>query len=398
MRILLIVFLITSFGGRIIAQDNCPQPRVQVSNDIDYYDQQNRSPIEHYEISLNTAVANTIISLNRGSIRFFSSFTAAVPIGEMDYFLTVKSKAIENGVRISMDLVDNNNRVVLNYQSTVNDSLWVENIIDIANVKARDVSPLVQKIETHQYDVRNGSEAAISSKFELEKRSYQVKVNEKKKIKFVLKDCDDEILPGRTVVLELEGKEKIDKTTCTVDENGVGEFTYTAPKDNGKATVTLAHKYESVSGLDNRISVDAVEFITSGKLWLLVNHVTDRAEIYIVGEHIGGLEMKWDDSNTRGGSVASFSADDDHELWSTSLVGFIEMDVLPAGKEIWTANESWFPGPTTIKARQLGGYEFEIIWPLEDGSTMPVRGTITYEKPRLFDQARSKYLAAKRGS
>jgi hypothetical protein len=39
----------------------------------------------------------------------------------------------------------------------------------------------------------------------------------------------------------------------------------------------------------------------------------------------------------------------------------------------------------------------EILWPMEDGTSMPVRGTITYEKPAQFDQARKKYLAAKRG-
>jgi hypothetical protein len=75
----------------------------------------------------------------------------------------------------------------------------------------------------------------------------------------------------------------------------------------------------------------------------------------------------------------------------------IEMTVTPAGDNLWTTANSWFPGPTKITTNQNGGYEIEILWPKEDGTTFPVRGTITYEKTELFDQARKKYLAAKRG-
>lgn len=279
----------------------------------------------------------------------------------------------------------------------VNDSLWVENTNDIADEIANEVTPLINKIKDHQHLIRNISKAAISSKFELEKRSYALKVKEKKRITFVLKDCDDVILPFRTVILELKGKGEIDRTTCPIDENGKGEFVYTAPENNEQATVTLAHKYEDVAGNDNRFSVDAVNFNTIGKLWLLVNHVTDRAEIYIVGEHIGELEMNWNSDNTRGGSIAYFSNDEDKELWSSYLVAMIDMTVTPAGDNLWTVSDSWFPESTKINARQKGGYEIEILWPTEDGSFFPVHGTITFEKPELFDQARKKYLAAKRG-
>ena len=398
MRTVLIALLIMVFCELdVIAQDNCPQPRVKVANDMDYYSMQQSSETEHNILSLNTAVANSIIAQNANDIRFFSSFTAAIPVGEVDYHLTVGSDPSNAGVQVLIKIVDNNNRVVLINQNMVNDALWVENINDIAYGIANEVSPLINKIKDHQHLIRNTSKAAISSKFELEKRSYVVKVKEKKRITFVLKDCDDVVLPFRTVILELEGKGKIDKTTCTVDENGTGEFVYTAPENNEQATVTLAHKYEDVAGNDNRFSVDAIKFNTSGKLWLLVNHVTDRAEIYVVGEHIGELEMNWDSDNTRGGIIAAFNNDVDKEMWSTYLVGYFEMTVKQTGDNIWSVSNSWLPESTKIKTMQKGGYEIEILWPVEDGSSFPVHGTITFEKPELFDQARKKYLAAKRG-
>jgi len=108
--------------------------------------------------------------------------------------------------------------------------------------------------------------------------------------------------------------------------------------------------------------------------------------------------MYWNSDNTRGGSIAAFSDDADKELWSSSLVGFIEMRVAPTGEDQWTASDTWFPGPTKITKRQEGGYGIEILWPMEDGTSLPVKGTITYEKPESFDQARNRYLAAKRGS
>ena len=398
MRTVLIALLIMVFCELdVIAQDNCPQPRVKVANDMDYYNMQQSSETEHNILSLNTAVANSIIAQNANDIRFFSSFTAAIPVGEVDYHLTVGSDLSNAGVQVLIKIVDNNSRVVLINQNMVNDALWVENINDIAYGIANEVSPLINKIKDHQHLIRNTSKAAISSKFELEKRSYVVKVKEKKRITFVLKDCDDVVLPFRTVILELEGKGKIDKTTCTVDENGTGEFVYTAPENNEQATVTLAHKYEDVAGNDNRFSVDAIKFNTSGKLWLLVNHVTDRAEIYVVGEHIGELEMNWDSDNTRGGIIAAFNNDVDKEMWSTYLVGYFEMTVKQTGDNIWSVSNSWLPESTKIKTMQKGGYEIEILWPVEDGSSFPVHGTITFEKPELFDQARKKFLAAKRG-
>lgn len=398
MRVFFIALLMQFLVGfDMIAQDNCPQPRVKVANDMDYYNQQQRNDAEHNLLALNTAVANSIIAQNANNIRFFSAFTAAVPVGEVDYNLTVGSDPRNLGVQVLINLVDNNNRVVLRNQNMVNDSLWVENINDIAHGIAKEVTPLINKIKDHQHLIRNTSMAAISSKFELEKRSYVVKLKEKKRITFVLKDCDDVVLPFRTVIIELEGKGVIDRTTCTVDENGKGEFVYTAPENNEQAIVTLAHKYEDVAGNDNRFSVDAIKFNTTGKLWLLVNHVTDRAEIYIVGEHIGKLEMNWNSDNTRGGSLAYFSNDEDKELWSSYLVGMIEMTVSSAGDNIWTVSNSWFPESTKINTRQKGGYEIKILWPMEDGSSFPVHGTITFEKPEYFDQARKKYLAAKRG-
>lgn len=394
---LIALLLQASLELDVIAQDQCPQPSVKVANDMDYYNQQQRSDTEHNHLALKTAIANSIIAQNANDIRFFSSFTAAVPVGEVDYYLTVGSDPTNSGVQVLIKLVDNNNRVVLRNQNIVNDALWVENTNDIAHGIAKEVTPLINKIKDHQHLIRNTSKAAISSKFELEKRSYAVKVKEKKSVSFVLKDCDEVILPFRTVILELKGKGEIDRTTCTVDENGKGEFVYTAPEDNGQTTVTLAHRYEDVAGNDNRFSVDAVNFNTIGKLWLLVNHITDRAEIYVVGEHIGELEMNWNSDNTRGGIIAAFSNDVDKEMWSSYLVGFIEMTVKQTGDNIWSVSNSWLPESTKINTMQEGGYEIEILWPMEDGGSFPVRGTITFEKPDLFDQARKKYLAAKRG-
>lgn len=396
--ILFTLFLIVSWVSDLIAQDSCPMPRVKVSNDMDYYDSEQLSGNQHNILALNTTVANSIISQNAKDISFFSSFTSAVPVGEMDYYLTVESDPGASEVLISVKMLDNNNRIVLNAQNAIYDSIWVENTNSISQFISRKVSPLIDAIKEHQQRIRKTSMAAISSKFELDKRSYEVEVNETKKIAFKLIDCDGVVLPGRTIILELEGKGSIDKTTCTVDENGMGEFVYTAPGDNEQATVTLAHRYEDVAGNDNRFSVDAVKINTSGKLWLLVNYVSERAEIYIVGEHIGALEMNWNNENTLGGSIAAFSDDSDKEIWSSSLVGFIEMRVVKAGEDQWTASDSWFPGPVTITTRERGGYEIEILWPMEDGTSLPVKGTITYEKPESFDQARKKYLAANRGS
>ena len=387
------LFLFVSFGSDIRAQDPCPKPRVLVTNDISYYDQQ---PIEEdIRLNLINGVANSIIAQNRNDIDFISLLAPGVDI---DYSLTLGYESVNDGIQVLIRIVDNNKRLVLSHNSSTYVIEDLENLTGIAHEAAREIFPLIHRIKDHQHLIRNTTLAAISSKYELEKRSYSVKVNERKKVPFILKDCDDVVLPGRTITLELEGSGKINKTTCTVDENGRGEFIYTAPDKNGKASVTLAHAYEDVAGNDNRISVDAVKFNTTGKLWLLVNHISKGAEIYIVGEHIGELEMDWNDENTRGGSIAAFSADPDEEIWSSSLVGFIEMTVTAAGEDVWTVSNSWFPGPAKITSRQQGGYFLEILWPMEDGTSMPVRGTITYEKPDLFDLARKKYLAAKRGS
>jgi hypothetical protein len=391
--LVLLVFLILS----ATAQDECPPPRVKVSNDMDYYNMQDRNNTEHNILSLNTAVANNIIARNAGDIRFFSAFTAAIPVGDMDYYLTVGSSPTDLGAQVLIKLVDNKNRVVLNATKAVNDALWTENTIDIARSIASEVSPLMDKIKDHQHRIRNTTQAAISSKFELEQRSYHVKLKEEKSVTFILKDCDGIVLPHRGVLLELEGKGKIDRAGWIVDEDGMGEFVYTAPEDNEHAKVILSHRYEDVAGNENIVSVDAVDFNTSGKLWLLVNYVTERAEIYIVGEHIGALEMNWNSDNTRGGSIAAIRADVNKELWSTYLVGYFEMTVTPAGDHLWTTSNSWFPGPTKITDRKTGGYDIEILWPMENGGALPVHGTITMEKPALFDQARRKYLAAKRG-
>jgi len=397
MRTFLIVLLLqASIGLDVIAQDKCPQPRVKVGNDMDYYNPQQRSNTEHDLLSLNTAVANNIIAQNANDIRFFSAFTAAIPVGDVDYFLYVGSSPTDSGAQVLIKLVDNKNRVVLNSTEAVNDSLWTENTIDIALAIASEVSPLIDKIKDHQHRIRNTTQAAISSKFEIEQRSYHVKLKEGKRVTFILKDCDGIVLPQRVVLLELEGKGKIDRRTCTVDENGIGEFVYTAPENNEHAKVILSHKYEDVAGNENIVSVDAVDFNTSGKLWLLVNHDTERAEVYIVGEHIGELEMNWNSDNTRGGIIAAISADVDKEISSTYLIGYIEMTVTPAGDNLWTASNIWL-GPTKIKTRQKGGYEIEILWTMKDGTSLPVHGTITFKKPELFNQVRKKYLAAKRG-
>jgi len=394
MRTFLLAFLLlASIGLDIHAQDNCPKPRVKVTNDNAYFRQ--KTFAEDIILNLNNTVANSIIAQNRNDIDFYS---ITVPGGEMDYFLTLGNDFINDGLQVWIKIVDNNKRLVLHFQSEAYDSVNTENLNGIAQAIAKEISPLINKIKDHQYLIRNTSQAAISSKFDLEKRSYAVKVNQKKRITFILKDCDGVVLPGRTVILELEGSGKINKTTCTVDENGRGEFTYSAPENNGTATVTLAHKYEDVAGNDNRFSVDAIKFNTTGKLWFLVNHMTKGAEIIIVGEHNGELEMDWNADNTRGGIIAAFSADPDEEIWSTSLVGFFEMTVTAAGDDVWTVSNTWFPGSAKITSRQQGGYNIEILWPIEDGTSMPVIGTITNEKPELFDQARKKYLAAKRGS
>ena len=386
------LLLLASFALNVNAQDNCPKPRVRVTTDIGYYEQLPFA--EHLILSLINAVSNNIIAQNKDDIDFSS---LAVPGVDIDYSLTLVSAFNNDDVQVLVKIVDNNNRLVLNFQSEAYNSVSTENLNNIALEIARDISPLISRIKDHQYLIRNTSKAAISSKFELDKLSHVVKVNQKKRINFILKDCDGVVLPGRTVILIHEGSGKIDKTTCTVDENGRGEFTYSSPDRNGTATVSLLHRYEDVAGNDNQLSDITIKFNTTGKLWLLVNHVTERAEIYIVGEHIGELEMKWDSDNTRGGTIAAFSNDVDKELWSSSIIELIEMKVTPAGEDLWKASGTWWPGSTTIKTRQQGGYEIKILWPTDDGTSIPVSGTITFEKPKLFDQIRRKYIAATRG-
>ena len=394
----IVLVLFASITPVALAQEGeCPQPRVEVANDIDYYNMPRRGDAGHNHLSLNTAVGNSIIALNSGNIRFFSAFTAAIPLEEMDYHLSVGSRPSDQGVLVSIKMVDNNNRVVLNRTKTVDDPDWPENVNTIAQQIANEVSPIIDDIKDHQILIRSTTKAAISSKFEPEKRSYSVKPEEKQKISFILKDCDDAILPNRDVILELEGPGKIDKTSLTVDADGKGEFTYTAAKENAKAKVILAHKYEDVAGNDNRVSVDAVDINTSGKLWLLINHISKRAEIIIVGEHIGPLEMIWDPGNTRGGIIAAFSADEDEEIWSTYFVGFLDMQVDQAGEGVWNISDAWFAGETKITSREQGGFAIEILWPIEGGGVFPVRGSITYNKPAGFDAARKRFLAVKRG-
>lgn len=395
--LLLVLVLFASLATIALAQEGeCPQPRVEVANDIDYYNMPRTDESGHNLLALNTAVGNSIISLNSGDIRFFSAFTAEVPLGEVDYHLSVGSRPSDQGALVSIKLIDNNNRVVLTRLKTVDAPDWAENINVIARQMAQEVSPIIDDIKDHQIYIRSTTEAAISSKFEPEKRNYTVKPEEKQKISFILKDCDDATLPIRDVILELEGPGKLDNTSLTVDADGKGEFIYTAPKENAKAKVILAHKYEDVSGNDNRISIDAVDINTSGKLWLLVNHISKRAKIFVVGEHNGSLEMMWSNENTRGGIAAAFSDDEDEELWSSYFVDFIDMNVVQAGKGVWAISDDWFPGETKITSREQGGFEIEILWELEDGGVYPVSGVITYNKPKEFDAARNHFLATKR--
>lgn len=395
--LLIVLFLFASLATVAMAQEGeCPQPRVEVANDIDYYNMPSGGEAGHNHLSMNTAVGNSIIALNSGDIRFFSAFTLAVPLEEVDYHLSVGSSPSNQGVLVAIKLVDNNNRVVLNRTKTVDDPGWPENVNAIAQQIANEVSPIIDNIKDHQILIRSTTEAAISSKFDPEKRNYTVMPEKKQKVSFILKDCDDATLPIRDVILELEGPGKIDKTSLTVDTDGKGEFTYTAPKENAKAKVILVHKYEDVAGNDNRISVDAVDFNTSGKLWLLIDHISKRAEIIVVGEHLGPLEMMWDNGNTRGGIIAAFSDDEDEEIWSSFFVGFIDMKVDQAGEGVWNISRDWFAGETKITSREQGGFEIEIQWPLDNGGILPVRGIITYNKPAGFDAARKRFLAAKR--
>jgi len=395
--LLLVLFLFALLSTVAVAQEgDCPQPRVEVANDIDYYNMPRSGEAGHNHLSMNTAVGNSIITLNSGDIRFFSAFTIAVPLGEVDYHLSVGSSPINQGVLVSIKLVDNNNRVVLNLKKTVDDPDWPEKVNAIAQQIANEVSPIIDDIKAHQILIRSTTEAAISSKFEQEKHHYTVMPEEKQKVSFILKDCDDATLPIRDVILELEGPGKIDKSSLTVDADGKGEFNYTAPKENAKAKVILVHKYEDVAGNDNRISVDAVNINTAGKLWLLIDHISKVAEIIVIGEHIGPLEMMWENGNTRGGIIAAFRSDENDELWSSSFVDFIDMKVEQAGEGVWNISRDWFAGETKITSREQGGFEIEIQWPLERGGVFPVRGTITYNKPAGFDAARKRFLAAKR--
>ena len=142
--------------------------------------------------------------------------------------------------------------------------------------------------------------------------------------------------------------------------------------------------------------VIAIDINTSGKLWLLIDHISDRAEVIVVGEHIGPLEMMWSNENTRGGIIAALSNDEDDEFWSSYFVGFIDMKVDKAGEGVWNISDDWFPGETKITSREQGGFEIEILWSLEGGGVFPVRGVITYNKPAGFDTARKRFLAAKR--
>lgn len=385
-----LLILASVFNG--FAQDNCRPPVVKVTNHIKF------DPIsftESLQIGLASTVYSYIESIDRRNIRFCEAFCSD---SDVDYFLTIGHESQNTSTQILIKLTDRNNRVVLNFRSNTYDLQDNTEINNIAESIGQKVTPLIDKIKDHEHKIRNTSKASIQAKFEPEKLSYIVKVNEKKRITFVLMDCDNVILPDRSVNLLLEGKGEIDKTTCTVDENGRGEFTYTAPNDNNEqATVYLIHKYETASGRDNNEASQPVKIRTTGKLWLLVNHVTEQAEIYIVGEHIGDLEMKWDSENTRGGLAAAFSADDDKELWSSSVIELLEMKVTPKGEDVWKATNTWWPGTTTIKSNKEFGYEINILWPVDDGTPFPVRGTISYEKPELFDQVRRKYLAAKRG-
>lgn len=395
--LLLAVFLLAATAiAKPAPEDQCPQPRVKVSNDLDYYAPQRASGAEHNYLAMNTAVGNSTISLNSGEIRFFSAFTAAVPVGEVDYHLSVGSRPNGQGVMVSIKLVDNNNRVVLNRTEAVAVSDWPENINTHAQQIAKELSPLINDIRKHQIHIRSTSMAAISSKFEPEKPSYTVQPEDSQKIRFVLKDCDDAVLPNRTVNLELDGPGRINQTSVTVDAEGRGEFVYMAPRDVGTAKVILAHQYEDVAGNDNRFSVDAVDIIISGKLWLLVDHKSKSAEIIVIGEHNGPLEMGWDSENTRGGIFSAFSSDEDEELWSSSFIGFIEMKVDHVSGGVWKVSHDWFSGEAKITKRKEGGFEIEILWPLEGGGIMPVHGIITQKKPQGFDDARRRYLAVKR--
>lgn len=67
---------------------------------MDYYHQQQRNDTEHNHLALNYAVGNSIIAQNANNIRFFSSFTAAVSVGEVDYYLTVDSHPTNFGVQV----------------------------------------------------------------------------------------------------------------------------------------------------------------------------------------------------------------------------------------------------------------------------------------------------------
>ena len=217
MRGFLIVLLLLTVYPVLTGQDACPQPRVKVANDLDYYDTQSRTDEAHLLLSINTAVANSIMGRNARDIRFFSAFSAAVPIDEVDYHMSVGSHPVTSGVTVMIKMVDNNNRMVISHQRTIQDDLWHEHLNSIADALSNEVSPLINKIKAHQHKIRNNTLAAISSKFHLDRRSFTLEPEEEKKVSFVLKDCDDVLLPDRTVALELEGEGEIDKTSCTVD-------------------------------------------------------------------------------------------------------------------------------------------------------------------------------------
>ncbi len=395
--------LLLIVGGRpgpAFAEPECPAPRVLVVSALDasgnLADGSPIDPQRHRFFALANAVENEIIANNRADIRFFSTFSSSVAITDVDYELTVEADSTEGGVRVSLGLVDQNARTVLRRSEGVGGTDWVLHSIDLAQQVAATVTPMIRPIREHQRRMRATTSEAIHAGFSLQAREIPVELRESKEVSFVLQDCDGEPLPSRGVALQLEGPGRLKPHRVTTDERGRARFTYTAPDENARATVVLAHRYEDAAGNDGIVATDAVVFRTSGKLWLLIDHRSRGAEIIVVAEHNGSLESHWDQDNTRGGFVVASTSDPDEELWSSSVVGFLEMQVVRQREGRWATVGEWFPAPATITTAERGGYAVDIAWPIEGGGTVPVHGTITYRKPAGFDAARQKFLRAKR--
>ena len=226
-----LILIIAAIAGSpaLLDAGQCPQPRVYVQEFMPDNTLEDQAQM-HLRRSNRGAVRFLLGGEIMGHRKFFEESTGISLHNFDDYILT--SGSSESGT-ITLTLRDNRGRLA--YTASGTDPIAV----------AEAMSPLLEKIRSHQRKIRREEHTAIRAWIYTNPKSAQLEEGEQIEIQFELIDCDGYVLANRVVEIEIAGPGEVKPTRVTTDNQGKGSITYTATRP-GRAAVYLWYTYDVI--------------------------------------------------------------------------------------------------------------------------------------------------------